>query len=194
MDINKIETILKNFSKPIKKSIGSSTTTNENIGKISASDDKSFEDNVRRVLKEYFNLKEHDNEMISSNEEFVFYKMDLFKYDDKELITSEYFDKDSPYFCIIRKVDNAETNEILKEGETKKDFEEYFIINNNDLSIKIHLIIRKTLPEELKKVIIHQEMQLNSFLFKMTKKIPKTSMKHLLILSNLIYYLLKPLV
>ena len=134
MDINKIETILKNFSKPIKKSIRSSTTTNENIGKISASDDKSFEDNVRRVLKEYFNLKEHDNEMISSNKEFVFYKMDLFNYDDKELITSEYFDKKSPYFCIIRKVDNAKTNEILKEGETKKDFEEYFIINNNDLS------------------------------------------------------------
>ena len=134
MDINKIETILKNFSKPIKKSIRSSTTTNENIGKISASDDKSFEDNVRRVLKEYFNLKEHNNEMISSNKEFVFYKMDLFNYDDKELITSEYFDKKSPYFCIIRKVDNAKTNEILKEGETKKDFEEYFIINNNDLS------------------------------------------------------------
>ena len=134
MDINKIETILKNFSKPIKKSIRSSTTTNENIGKISASDDKSFEDNVRRVLKEYFNLKEHDNEMISSNKEFVFYKMDLFNYDDKELITSEYFDKKSPYFCIIRKVDDAKTNEILKEGETKKDFEEYFIINNNDLS------------------------------------------------------------
>ena len=134
MDINKIETILKNFSKPIKKSIRSSTTTNENIGKISASDDKSFEDNVRRVLKEYFNLKEHNNEMISSNKEFVFYKMDLFNYDDKELITSEYFDKKSPYFCIIRKVDDAKTNEILKEGETKKDFEEYFIINNNDLS------------------------------------------------------------
>ena len=135
MDINdKIEKILKNFSKPIKKSIRSSTTTNENIGKISASDDKSFEDNVRRVLKEYFNLKEHDNEMISSNKEFVFYKMDLFNYDDKELITSEYFDKKSPYFCIIRKVDDAKTNEILKEGETKKDFEEYFIINNNDLS------------------------------------------------------------
>jgi hypothetical protein len=135
MDINnEIEKILKNFSKPIKKSIRSSTTTNENIGKISASDDKSFEDNVRRVLKEYFNLKEHDNEMISSNKEFVFYKMDLFNYDDKELITSEYFDKKSPYFCIIRKVDKAETNEILKEGETKKDFEEYFIINNNDLS------------------------------------------------------------
>ena len=74
MDINdKIEKILKNFSKPIKKSIRSSTTTNENIGKISASDDKSFEDNVRRVLKEYFNLKEHDNEMISSNKEFVLY-------------------------------------------------------------------------------------------------------------------------
>ncbi len=135
MDINdKIEKILKNFSKPIKKSIRSSTTTNENIGKISASDDKSFEDNVRRVLKEYFNLKEHNNEMISSNKEFVFYKMDLFNYDDKELITSEYFDKKSPYFCIIRKVDDAKTNEILKEGETKKDFEEYFIINNNDLS------------------------------------------------------------
>ena len=135
MDINdEIEKILKNFSKPIKKSIRSSTTTNENIEKISASDDKSFEDNVRRVLKEYFNLKEHNNEMISSNKEFVFYKMDLFNYDDKELITSEYFDKKSPYFCIIRKVDNAETNEILKEGETKKDFEEYFIINNNDLS------------------------------------------------------------
>jgi hypothetical protein len=135
MDINdKIEKILKNFSKPIKKSIRSSTTTNENIGKISASDDKSFEDNVRRVLKEYFNLKEHNNEMISSNKEFVFYKMDLFNYDDKELITSEYFDKDLPYFCIIRKVDKAKTNEILKEGETKKDFEEYFIINNNDLS------------------------------------------------------------
>ena len=135
MDINdKIEKILKNFSKPIKKSIRSSTTTNENIGKISASDDKSFEDNVRRVLKEYFNLKEHDNEMISSNKEFVFYKMDLFNYDDKELITSEYFDKKSPYFCIIRKVDDAKTNEILKEGETKKDFEEYFIIRNNDLS------------------------------------------------------------
>ena len=135
MDINdKIEKILKNFSKPIKKSIRSSTTTNENIGKISASDDKSFEDNVRRVLKEYFNLKEHNNEMISSNKEFVFYKMDLFNYDNKELITSEYFDKKSPYFCIIRKVDDAKTNEILKEGETKKDFEEYFIINNNDLS------------------------------------------------------------
>ena len=135
MDINdKIEKILKNFSKPIKKSIRSSTTTNENIGKISASDDKSFEDNVRRVLKEYFNLKEHNNEMISSNKEFVFYKMDLFNYDDKELITSEYFDKKSPYFCIIRNVDKAKTNEILKEGETKKDFEEYFIINNNDLS------------------------------------------------------------
>ena len=134
MDINKIETILKNFSKPIKKTIKSSTTTNENIEKISSSDDKSFEDNVMTVLKEYFNLKEHDNEMISSNKEFVFYKMDLFNYDDKELITSEYFDKKSPYFCIIRKVDNAKTNEILKEGETKKDFEEYFIINNNDLS------------------------------------------------------------
>ena len=134
MDINKIETILKNFSKPIKKTIKSSTTTNENIEKISSSDDKSFEDNVMTVLKEYFNLKEHDNEMISSNKEFVFYKMDLFNYDDKELITSEYFDKKSPYFCIIRKVDDAKTNEILKEGETKKDFEEYFIINNNDLS------------------------------------------------------------
>ena len=135
MDINdKIEKILKNFSKPIKKSIRSSTTTNENIGKISASDDKSFEDNVRRVLKEYFNLKEHNNEMISSNKEFVFYKMDLFNYDDKELITSEYFDKKSPYFCIIRKVDKAKTNEILKEDETKKDFKEYFIIRNNDLS------------------------------------------------------------
>ena len=134
MDINKIETILKNFSKPIKKTIKSSTTTNENIEKISSSDDKSFEDNVMTVLKEYFNLKEHDNEMISSNKEFIFYKMDLFKYDDKELITSEYFDKKSPYFCIIRKVDDAKTNEILKEGETKKDFEEYFIINNNDLS------------------------------------------------------------
>ena len=34
MDINKIETILKNFSKPIKKTIKSSTTTNENIEKI----------------------------------------------------------------------------------------------------------------------------------------------------------------
>jgi hypothetical protein len=134
MDINKIETILKNFSKPIKKTIKSSTTTNENIEKISSSDDKSFEENVRRALKENFNLKEHDNEMISSNKEFVFYKMDLFNYDDKELITSEYFDKKSPYFCIIRKVDKAKTNEILKEGETKKDFEEYFIIRNNDLS------------------------------------------------------------
>ena len=135
MDINdKIEKILKNFSKPIKKSIRSSTTTNENIEKISASDDKSFEENVRRALKEKFNLKEHDNEMISSNKEFVFYKMDLFKYDDKELITSEYFDKYSPYFCIIRKVDKAKTNEILKEDETKKDFKEYFIIRNNDLS------------------------------------------------------------
>ena len=134
MDTSKIEKILKNFSKPIKKTIKSSTTTNENIEKISASDDKSFEENVRRVLKEYFNLKEHDNEMISSNKEFVFYKMDLFNYDDKELITSEYFDKKSPYFCIIRKVDKAKTNEILKEDETKKDFKEYFIIRNNDLS------------------------------------------------------------
>ena len=134
MDINEIETILKNFSKPIKKTIKSSTTTNENIEKISSSDDKSFEENMMKVLKEYFNLKEHDNEMISSNKEFVFYKMDLFNYDDKELITSEYFDKKSPYFCIIRKVDDAKTNEILKEGETKKDFGEYFIISNNDLS------------------------------------------------------------
>ena len=73
MDINKIETILKNFSKPIKKTIKSSTTTNENIEKISSSDDKSFEENVMTVLKENFNLKEHDNEMISSNKEFVLY-------------------------------------------------------------------------------------------------------------------------
>ena len=80
MDINdKIEKILKNFSKPIKKSIKSSTTTNENIEKISASDDKSFEENVRRALKEKFNLKEHDNEMISSNKEFVLSKFSKFK-------------------------------------------------------------------------------------------------------------------
>ena len=74
MDINnEIEKILKNFSKPIKKTIKSSTTTNENIEKISSSDDKSFEENVRRALKENFNLKEHDNEMISSNKEFILY-------------------------------------------------------------------------------------------------------------------------
>ena len=79
MDINKIETILKNFSKPIKKTIKSSTTTNENIEKISSLDDKSFEENMMTVLKEYFNLKEHDNEMISSNKEFVLSKFSKFK-------------------------------------------------------------------------------------------------------------------
>ena len=133
MDTSKIEKILNDFSKTIKSTIKSSTTTNENIGKITATDDKNFEDDVRKVLKEHFNLTPHENIMLTSNKEFVFYKMDLFKYDSKEHITSEYFNKDSPYFCIVRK-EKAKPNEILKKAGTTKDIEEYFIIKNDDLS------------------------------------------------------------
>ena len=121
MDTSKIEKILNGFSKTIKSTIKSSTTTNENIGKITATDDKNFEDDVRKVLKEHFNLTPHENIMLTSNKEFVFYKMDLFKYDSKEHITSEYFNKDSPYFCIVRK-EKAKPNEIQKKSWNNKRY------------------------------------------------------------------------
>ena len=189
--------ILKYFQMTKNKIIKSITTTNESNEKNESSDDKNFEDNLREVLQNHSKLTKHENPILNSNKEFRFYKMELFNNDTKEIIRTKYFAENSPCFYINIEKDSTNANEFLKEDEKNQDKEDYFIIDKDDLSTLYYQNSNGDIEDVVRGI---EESNYTSgeatkfFITKDDEKIPQTPKKFLLILSNLIYYLLKQLV
>ena len=66
------------------------------------------------MLQNHSKLTKHENPILNSNKEFLFFKMELFNNDTKELIRTKYFDENSPCFYINNKKDSTNINKILR--------------------------------------------------------------------------------